>query len=129
MAVERRADGTLMPGSALSTGGVGSGYKKAVLDALKAKWTPEKILELLDDIDKTATSTRSPKAKLALAELILSYVLGKPKQSLEVGTADSSQLLAALLSDRRPLLPPREGIIEPPLLLEGDQDADIDTDN
>lgn len=116
-------NGRFAPGNRLGSP-VGNAYKKQVLDALKQRWTPDKIVALLDDIDATATSTRSPKAKLALAELILGYVLGKPKQSLEVGTGDNTQLLAALLADRTPLLPPRQGIIEDDsLLIEAHNDT------
>lgn len=102
--------GKFAPGNKLAPG-VGGSYKKAILTAIEERWDGPAIVALIDEAYAAAKSTRSSKGMIALAELVLGYILGKPKQALEIGTDDSRTLLAAILSDRTPLLPPRQGVI------------------
>jgi len=68
-------------------------------------------MELLDDAYSLALEKRNVKGLTDLAELVLSYLLGKPEQAIQLSTEDSNSTLLAILADRTPLLPPRQGAI------------------
>lgn len=95
--------------------------EQAYLAELKETFPPAELAQKLKRALELAEAQNSPRAMATVTELILSYTLGKPKQALQVSGGDNTALLAALLEDRTPLLPPRQGIIESgPRLLDKD---------
>lgn len=126
--VMRRPDGTYMPGSGGFTG-QSKRYTTEVRKALEARLPPDEVVRMWDEAWTVASTGRSAKTMVALLELAMAYTMGKPKQTLSVESADNTQLLAALLADRTPLLPPREGIIDGHELPQlDDDDIAVDTE-
>lgn len=82
------------------------------LSELKQTFPPAELAAKLRRALEMAEAQNSPRAMATVAELILSYTLGKPRQSLQVSSGDNNELLLALLTDRTPLLPPRQGTID-----------------
>lgn len=107
---DRLSNGQFAPGNRAQTGP--TGYKAQIVRALRQRWDADRVLELLEDSYTLALEKRNVKGLTDLAELVLSYLLGKPEQSVQISTEDSNSMLMAILSDRTPLLPPRQGVIE-----------------
>lgn len=120
----RDENGRFAPGHRL---GGARRYTTDVKQAFEQLLPADQLVERWLEAWEAAKKHDAAKAMVTLLEFALGYTIGKPKQSLEVGTSDNSQLLAALLADRRPLLPPREGIVEDDtLLIEAHTPADDD---
>lgn len=106
---DRLSNGQFAPGNRAQTGP--TGYKAGVVKALRLRWDADRVMELLDDAYSLALEKRNVKGLTDLAELVLSYLLGKPEQAIQLSTEDSNSTLLAILADRTPLLPPRQGAI------------------
>lgn len=83
----------------------------AVLDAVKAEFTPAAIAQGLRDAYDLAKKQGSTRGMVAVLTLALEYTVGKPNQKITVNN-DATDFLAKLLEDRTPLLPPRQGAID-----------------
>lgn len=108
----RDENGRFLPGNPGSPGRKPRATEQEYLSELKQTFPPDVLAAKLKRALEMAEQQNSPRAMATVAELILSYTLGKPKQSLQVSSGDSAELLLALLSDRTPVLPPRQGVID-----------------
>lgn len=106
---DRLSNGRFAPGNRAQTGP--TGYKAGVVKALRKRWDADRVMDLLDDAYSLALEKRNVKGLTDLAELVLSYLLGKPEQAIQLSTEDSNSMLLTILADRTPLLPPRQGAI------------------
>jgi len=99
---ERKPNGQFRPGH---TGGPGRPKKAqelAILDTIKADWPPERLAEALNNAMQMAEETRSWRGILSVAELVLSYGIGKPTQKVNVTNGSLETLLAMLAEDDAP---------------------------
>ena len=97
----RDSSGKFLPGNQAAVGH-GRPPKKQelrVLDEVRAKFPPERISAMLEEAYQLATETRSARGVMAVAELVMAYTVGKPKQQ-EEDDDDSVAMLIQLLSPK-----------------------------
>jgi hypothetical protein len=107
----RDEQGRFLPGNPGGPGRPSRGREQAVLDAMKEEFTPAYIVAKLKTALEKAEAQGSPRAMATVLDTILAYTVGKPSQSAPV-QSEGAALLAELLKNRGPVLPPRMGTVE-----------------
>lgn len=105
-AVIRDNQGRFQPGSKSLGGRAPKTYEKGIVEAIKRKWSPDVIVDRLEEAYELALELRSPRAMLGIIELASAYGYGKPV--ITVTTAPNEkreELLRMIAEDDTPLLP------------------------
>lgn len=87
------------PGNPGGPGRPKKAQELAILDNIKADWPPERVTEALNEAMQMARDTRSWRGILSVLELVLSYGIGRPTQTIVTSNGNLEMLLAALADD------------------------------
>jgi hypothetical protein len=104
--------GRFTTGNPGSPGRAPKARELAVLDAVKAEFSPEEIAAKLRTALELAEELRSPRAMTTVLETILAYTVGKPTQAAPPPPGGVS-ILEMIMRHSVQLLPLREGEVLP----------------